>query len=203
VKSLMKRKLLIAAIAAALLGGGAAALAATRSSSPHQAYLNDVARRLGVSPGALASAIQAARIDRIDAAVADGRLTRAQGEALKRRIHEGRGLFFGGRLLAGGRDGLIAPAASYLGISSAKLRTERRQGRSLAQIAAATPGKSVEGLKAALVAAAKSRLNAAVASGRITSKQASEVLSGLSTHLQALLERTSAHGARARPHQLY
>jgi hypothetical protein len=190
----MKRKLLIAALAVALLGGGAAAVAATQSSSPHRAYLNDVARRLGVSPGALANAIQAARIDRIEAAVAAGRLTRAQGEALKQRVREGHGLLPGGGLLTGGRAGVIAPAASYLGVSPAKLRSERRQGKSLAQIAASTRGKSVEGLKAALMAAAQRRLNAAVASGRITAHEANEVLSGLSTHIQGLLERKAAYG---------
>ena len=193
-KWLMKRKLVIAALAVALLGGGAAAVAATQSSSPRRAYLNDVARRLGVSPGALANAIQAARIDRIEAAVAAGRLTRAQGEALKQRVREGHGLLPGGPLLTGGRAGVIAPAASYLGVSPAKLRSERRQGKSLAQIAASTRGKSVAGLKAALMAAAQRRLDAAVASGRITAHQASEVLSGLSTHIQGLLERKAAYG---------
>ena len=168
-KWLMKRKLVIAALAVALLGGGAAAVAATQSSSPRRAYLNDVARRLGVSPGALANPLLE-------------RFALRSGEAT------------GGPLLTGGRAGVIAPAASYLGVSPAKLRSERRQGKSLAQIAASTRGKSVAGLKAALMAAAQRRLDAAVASGRITAHQASEVLSGLSTHIQGLLERKAAYG---------
>ena len=50
-KALLKRKLLVVAVAAALLGGGAVAVAATRSSAPsgREAYLADVAKRLGVS----------------------------------------------------------------------------------------------------------------------------------------------------------
>ena len=47
--------------------------------------------------------------------------------------------------------GLLPAAAAYLGVTPAALRTELRSGKSLAQIATAK-GKSVDGLKAALVA---------------------------------------------------
>jgi hypothetical protein len=195
-KSLLKRKLVIGATAVALLGGGAAAVAATQSSSGRQAYLDDVAKRLGVSPSALSSAMQAARIDRIEAAVADGRLTQAQANLLKQRIREGRGPFLGdtfsgGRFGRGGRERLTAAATKYLGITPATLRSERRAGESLAQIAASTPGKSVAGLKAAILAGAKARLDGAVSDGRITSEQARARLSALSSRIEALLERTS------------
>ncbi len=45
---------------------------------------------------------------------------------------------------------LLASAASYLGVSSARLREELRGGKSLAQIAKETPGKSEAGLIAAV-----------------------------------------------------
>lgn len=55
------------------------------------------------------------------------------------------------------RHGMIASASAYLGVSPARLREEVASGRTLGEIAAATPGHSESGLVAALVAAAKQR----------------------------------------------
>ena len=147
-KALLKRKLLVVAVAAALLGGGAVAVAATRSVAPsgREAYLADVAKRLGVSTSALKSAMQAAGIDRIEAAVAAGKLTPAQANSLKQRIREGRGPLSGRLLHAGARGGPLGAAARYLGLTPLALRAQRAAGKSLGAIAAATPGKSAEGL---------------------------------------------------------
>jgi hypothetical protein len=60
-------------------------------------------------------------------------------------------------------NGLSAAASSYLGVPASQLRSELAAGRTLGQIAAATPGKSEAGLIAALVAAAKLRLHGAEA----------------------------------------
>jgi hypothetical protein len=60
---------------------------------------------------------------------------------------------------------LGARAASYLGLSLAQLRNELHAGKTLAQIAATMPGKSHDGLVAALVAA-KQQQRAAAAAGR-------------------------------------
>jgi hypothetical protein len=57
----------------------------------------------------------------------------------------------------------LATAAGYLGRSSAQISSELRSGKTLAQIAAATPGKSEQGLIDALVAAKKVKLAAAAA----------------------------------------
>lgn len=63
---------------------------------------------------------------------------------------------------AQGRRGLaLDAAASYLGIPAATLAQDLRSGRSLAEVAAATPGKSEAGLIAAIVAAGDQRLRAA------------------------------------------
>jgi hypothetical protein len=59
---------------------------------------------------------------------------------------------------------LGATAASYLGVSLAQLRSDLEGGKTLAQLAAATPGKSADGLIAALVAAKQQRLAARAAS---------------------------------------
>jgi hypothetical protein len=68
--------------------------------------------------------------------------------------------------------GLGAAAAAYLGISVHQLRTQLRAGRTLAQIAGATPGRSPAGLIDALTAAKKRRIAARAAAGRLTSSQA-------------------------------
>ena len=61
------------------------------------------------------------------------------------------------------RGGTLATAAGYLGLSPAQLRSELRSGKSLAEIANATRGKSKAGLIGALEAAPKERLAAAAA----------------------------------------
>jgi ABC-type microcin C transport system duplicated ATPase subunit YejF len=57
----------------------------------------------------------------------------------------------------------LASAAAYLGVSSARLEGQLRAGKTLAQVADATSGKSATGLIEALVAAKRSRLTAAAA----------------------------------------
>ena len=191
-KSLSTRKLAIGAASVALLGGAGGALAATQSSpgSGRQAYLDDVAKRLHVSPGTLTSAVWAARNDQIEAALAAGRITRPQADALKEHAQQGAGPLFGGHRFGARGFGTRGVAAQYLGITGATLRGELRSGKSLAQIAAATPGKSAGGLKAAIEAAAKARLAKAVSSGRLTGAQEQERLGHLSSRLETLLKRT-------------
>jgi len=67
---------------------------------------------------------------------------------------------------------LGAAAAAYLGISVRQLRAQRRGGRTLAQIAGATPGRSPAGLIDALIVAKKRRIAARAAAGRLTPSQA-------------------------------
>jgi hypothetical protein len=191
VKSISSRKLVIGAAALVLV-----AVAATESSagSGRQAYIDDVAKRLNVSPTALTAAMKAAGYDRIEAAVAAGRITRSEADALKQRIEHGGGVPSFGRGLGRGGLGGHRVAAQYLGISAATLRSDLESGKSLAQIASSTPGKSVEGLKAAIVSARKTRLDQAVSSGSITRQQEQERLGKLSSRIEALVQRTGAGG---------
>ncbi len=65
------------------------------------------------------------------------------------------------RLHGGGvrtRGGLVSAASSYLGLTPAQLKEQLRGGKTLAQVAAATPGKSEAGLVAAMLAAVKARI---------------------------------------------
>ncbi len=56
------------------------------------------------------------------------------------------------------RHSRLAPAAAYLGVSEAQLQSDLRGGRSLAQIADATPGHSAAGLVEAIVTARRAQL---------------------------------------------
>jgi hypothetical protein len=183
-----------------LVGGVATAVAATQgtAASNREAYVADVAKRLNVSPSALTSAMKAAENDQIDAAVAAGRLTQAQADPLKHRLQRGE-LPSLGRRLGRGAFGAGHVASQYLGISQATLRSELQSGKSLAQIASATPGKSVEGLKAAIMAAAKARLDQTVSSGRTTTQREQHRLARLSSHIDALLQRTEVGSGGGSP----
>ncbi len=176
-----------------VLGGAAGAVAATQGSggSGRQAYLADLAQRLDVSPSTLTAAMRAAASDRVDAALAAGRITQAQANAIKQRIAQGGGgRLFGHRLGRGVvRDG-IAVAAQYLGITPATLRSDVQSGKSAAEIASSTPGKSVAGLTAAITAAATTRLDQLVSRGVITSQQEQQLLATLPARLDTLLQRT-------------
>jgi hypothetical protein len=180
---------------AVLAGGGvAAALAATGPNGgppSRQAFVNDVAGRLDVSPGALTSAVRAALDDRIDAAVAAGRLTAAQGAALEQRVARRGGVrtLRGRALDRANLAGAARVVATYLGIGVPTLRSDLASGQTLAQIASSTPGKSTAGLQSALMAAATKRLGRALAAGRITSAQEQRALSALANRLPAVLER--------------
>jgi hypothetical protein len=181
-----KTKLVAAAVAAAAIAGGGAAVAATQLRSPSeesQAIVNDAAAQLGVQPQALSNALKKALENRVDAAVADGRLTKAQGGALKQRIESGQaplfmGPGFGGHGPFDHHLGDLDAAASYLGLTEDQLRTQLRSGKTLADVARAQ-GKSVDGLVDALVAAAKQHLDEAVADGRLTKAQEDQILSDL------------------------
>jgi hypothetical protein len=203
VKTFLSKRLVIGATGLVMLAGAAGALAATQgSSSPSaesQAYINDLANRLSVTPSALTAAIKAAGSDQIDAAVTAGRLTEAEATALKAGIQAGTSLQLFGRGFRGGgfrrgSGGGDAAAASYLGITEATLRADLLGGQSLAQIAAATSDKSIAGLKSAIIAAETTRLDAAVAAGRITSQQEQRRLTSLSTRIDALLQRSWTGG---------
>lgn len=93
-----KRKLtfLIVALALAATAAGAYAATQTSGSSSRQAFLNDVAHRLHVTPSALRSALQGAFDDRLAAAVAAGRLSKAQASAIEQRMKKTGAVGFGG-----------------------------------------------------------------------------------------------------------
>jgi hypothetical protein len=89
-----------------------------------------------------------------------------------------------------GRGDDLAAAATYLGVTQAELQTSLESGKTLAQVAGATKGKSVAGLIDALVAAEKTELAAAVTAGEITQAQADQMTSTLTAHVTAEVNGT-------------
>ena len=73
----------------------------------------------------------------------------------------------------------LQAAATYLGTTSADLMTQLQAGKTLAQIASATSGKSAAGLVAALVAAEKTEIADAVKANKLTQAQADAITANL------------------------
>jgi uncharacterized coiled-coil protein SlyX len=211
----------VAIVAAAAFAGGAYAATQDSTTNVRQAFLTEVAKRLHVTPKQLSSALQGAALDQINAAVASGRLTQAQANALKQRVERGRlpllglagtmafrhvGPFGGPGQLSpaagglafprpgtprplGAGSGPLAAAATYLGITRTQLLSQLAAGKSLAQIAAAH-GKPASGLKAAILASVKAKLDKAVAAKLMTTSQEQHLLSRLSDRLDNLIDRS-------------
>jgi hypothetical protein len=220
-----KRKLVIAATGVAVLAGTGGAYAATQSGpttakapdlgAEQKAFLDDVAKRLNVTRDKLDEAIKGAASDRIDAAVAAGKLTKEQGDAAKKRLESASGLpLLGLGLGAGrgphpggprgpggpGRPGFgfgpgmsLSAAAKFLGLSDADLRTQLRDGKSLADIAK-DKGKTTADLKAAMKTAITSELDQAVKDKKLTADQRTKILADIDTRLDDLINNTPPKG---------
>jgi uncharacterized protein YidB (DUF937 family) len=195
----LKRKVVAGAAAALAVGGAGAGIAATRiGHSPReesQAVVNDAAKQLGVEPSKLSAALKKALEDRVDAAVADGTITKAQGDALKQRL-EANGLPLLVPPLGPGHFGFrdhgvarLSVAAKYLGLSESQLESKLDSGKTLAQVAKAE-GKSVDGLVATLKADLKQKLDQAVSDGRLTKSQEQQFLDGADQRLRDMVNGT-------------
>ena len=89
-------------------------------------------------------------------------------------------------------------AATYLGTTTDDLRTKMQAGQTLAQIAAATSGKSRDGLVAALTADAKAKIAAAQTAGTITADQATQLTNDLATRIANFVDTNRPEGPRGR-----
>jgi hypothetical protein len=201
--SSVKRKVVAGTVAALAVGGTGAGIAATKlgnsPSAESKAVVNDAAKELGVQPSQLTNAIKKALAARVDAAVADGRLTKEQGAELKARIASDNFPLFGPQAFDGGHFGHrgpgLAAAAKYFGLTEDKLETQLESGKTLAQVATAQ-GKTVDGLIAALKADAKQKLDGAVKAGRLTQAQENQILADLDQRITGFVNGTLRHHGR-------
>ena len=214
-------RVIMSALAVIAVVSGGAAYAASQDNSPQarsQAIVNDAAGTLGVDPAKLSDALKKALENQVDAQVTAGKITQAQGDAIKKRIEDGTQPIFGGPGFGGPRGhfghgpggpggpgfgfghfagpGLMAgieDVATYLDLKPAALGAQLRSGKSLADIAKAQ-GKTVEGLKTTITDAATKQLDAAVTAGKLTKDQETKILAGLSKHIDDLVNGTRKAG---------
>jgi len=206
----------VAAVVFVGLSGGAAY--ATTHQGPaafRQALIADAAKRLGVSPAQLTSAIQQAQIDQVNKAVAAGKLTRAQANAIIKGIKSGHGFGLGGPPMGAfgfhprghfgplmhpglgpAAGGFLSGAATYLGVSDTALFSDLSSGKTLADVAK-SKGKSVTGLEQAMLNASKARLDGAVKNGFMTRQQEQKFLIHMKTGIDTFVTkgfRFDGHG---------
>lgn len=195
-----KRTLAIGAVALVVAAGAGAAIAATSGvfdpKAEQEAFKASVAKKLGVTTTQLQDAYKAAALERLDAAVTAGRITKTQADELRSRIESGDFMgpqgFMGGPGMHGpGRD--LSAAAGYLGLTESALAAKLQAGETVAAVAKAQ-GKSVDGLKQALIADEKKELDQAVADGRLTAAQRDAMLAGLESRIDDMINRTGDHG---------
>lgn len=175
--------------ATALLVGGGTALAhrgdADERGERCKTRFQRIAEARGLTVTQLEALIEARLLARIDTALAAGRISSEQAARLRLRIQSGNPCSGARHAVRHGIRRLMGSAADYLDLTRAELRAQLT-GNSLAALAL-KQGKTVAGLKAAMLAPAKARLARAVADGRITQAQASERLAKLESLVDRLL----------------
>ena len=147
----------------------------------------------GVGTAYAASKLDSSSTSTSAAARSGGSVARGQFGAPPSSNGSGGGFGFEGERFGdrgfgfGGPGGSFSAAATYLGISPTQLFTDIRSGKTLAQIANSTTGKSASGLIDAMVAAQKSALDSAVKSGRITQAMADQIEANLKSRVTQMV----------------
>jgi DNA-binding phage protein len=166
---------------------------------------------IGITPADLKTQLAAGK-SLADIAVANGKtrdgliaaLTAAEQQTISTLVDQ-KGTAFPGAPGLGGPGGPrggfgfgvqgdpLAAAATFLGTTTADLRTKTEAGQTLAQIATAA-GKTRDGLIQALVADAKTKIEAAKTAGTITADQATQLENGLTDRMTKLVDSTEPAG---------
>ena len=196
-----------AGLAAVIIGVAAVEAAPSPSASPTasknyaQVFLDKLAGILHLTPAQTQDALKQAQLQTVDQMLADGKITKAQADAMKARINAGQGL---GPIGGFGREGggfkadrtlmnnlmtaELNAAASALHMSPTDLQNALRSGKSLSALE--TQQKvSDSAVKAAMKNAAKSVLDNAVKAGTLTQAQADAILSKVGSGLPGLKSR--------------
>ena len=160
--------------------------------------LASIALAHGKTVAGLEAAILADAKTHLDKAVADGKLTTGQAAERLQRLQQRVGKLV---MRTGGQDGkkpgakkkpkaairgAVKAAATYLGLTTEQIRTQLQSGKSLADIATAQ-GKSVDGLKAAIVADAKTTIDKLVSSGKISAERGQRYLAQIQRNVDRLV----------------
>ncbi|WP_258360503.1 hypothetical protein [Moorella sulfitireducens (nom. illeg.)] len=152
-------------------------------SSLKQLYLEKLAANLGIDVDRLQEAMQNAGQQTVEAAQTSGLIDSDKAERLQKALEDGQWPGFAG-FKGGPRDRGFGgfkcadDIANVLGITPQELRQELQDGKTLEQIAA-EKGLTLDQLKEKLINEAKTKLDEAVASGKLTRDKADKILSGL------------------------
>jgi hypothetical protein len=163
------------AVAAGYLGMSRRRLASNLRSGRS---LAELAAASGRSVAGLEQRLVAARTSASHHKVASARVRKGVARAVRRH-----------RVVLVGAS--VRVASDYLGVPARTLRRQLRDGRTLAQIASSTPGRSTSGLIAALLAARARVLDRARAAGRITAAAERRLLSSARARIAAQVSRPS------------
>jgi lambda repressor-like predicted transcriptional regulator len=157
--------------------------------------LAQVATAQGKPVAGLKQALRGAVIAKLDQRLAGGTLTSEQRQQVVSRLDAridrivDRVWKAGERPGRAWKQGLMKTAAGYVGLTRKELGTELKAGKSLAQVAVAQ-GKSVEGLKQALLNAVKTRLDQLVANGELKADRREKLLSRIEAKIEKIVNRT-------------
>ncbi len=221
--SFKRRIALVVALLALLVGGTAVALGATDGGTGHHRHgahalrgggvLGAASAYLGISKAQLEQQLRSGKSLAQIAAATPGHNEAGLIAALV-AARKARALAQSGQLpaqvkalvnrpglaharLGRSRHRLRSTVISYLGITRRQLRSELRSGKTLAQIADRTPGKSASGLVEVIVASIATRLQTVVSQGRLSQAQEAARLAALKVRVTALVDSSSfGHAAR-------
>ncbi len=167
-----------------------------------QQYLQDLAKRLGVSVSTLQQDKLGAAEDVLAQLVKDGKLTQNQANQIKQRLQshqactgKGKGLWGRGVVLQSLKQYLpdvAAQVAQGLHMTSTQLVSQLQSGKSLSQIATAQ-GVSSSQLQTIVTNAIQSTVNKAVSAGNLTQQQATNIMQMLQKHPNALNRLLNGH----------
>lgn len=206
-----RKKILGAIVGVAVLAAGVMGVAATSAqegggaagpggdgAKRGEVFAQRVADNLGVTVDDLKAAVKDAQLQGVDDALANDRITQEQADKLREKIESSEG--FGLRGIIKRHDrmqerrGEIRRAfgvtvAESIGITPEELRAEIEAGDvSIADVAAAQ-GVSIDDVKADVLAAAQTKLDAAIADGRITQTVADASMQRLTDNIDAILAK--------------
>ncbi len=120
--------------------------------------------------------------------VSNGTLTQAQVDAISQAMQDARGA--GKAAFEAAKAERIKVITDALGIDAATLETKRKAGQSLADIA----GDKKDALIAALVAYESKKIDAAVASGKLSAERATALKSKLTAGITAMVNNEAKLG---------
>jgi UDP-N-acetylmuramate-alanine ligase len=200
------------AVAAALTAGIGVGSAGAAKPRPHALVLKAAVQYIGVSRAELlkdaragqtlaqiatahgksVAGLEAAMLAAIKAKLEARNLTPAQLQARQARAEKLVNRLVNAKLAGkqrAAKASLLRVSAKYIGVKPQALRAELKAGKSLAEVAT-SHGKTAAGLKAAILKPIQTRLDRAVAAGRLTSVQAQARLDRLSARLDKLIAKT-------------